>query len=300
MMKANTYEMIGNTPLKTVKYGRSCIAFKLEQYNFLGSIKTRTAYYLVQSIIANKKKEHSGMTKICESTSGNLGIALDYFCKKENMEFLCLTDKSISANKIKKLMLHNVDFELITAPSESEYREARIKRAEELQKQGYIWTNQYDNDVAILAHYETTGPEIYQQTKGKVTHLVCAMGTGGTIIGIGKYLKEKNADIQVIGVEPYGSTIFSEDEGVYITAGAGMKGTPGNIRKNPKIIDAYDVVNDKVSIVCCNELYNKYQLDVGITSGMAFFVAKKVALEYPNSYVVVVCPDGRSSYEEYL
>lgn len=295
------YEITGaieNTPIKTITYKNSTIVFKLEQFNLLGSIKSRTAYFLVKDIIS--VYGDAAHMRICESTSGNLGLSLQYFCNLKNIEFLCLTDKTISSNKLGKLRENNVKYELVDSLTENGYREARINRARELQKQGYIWTNQYDNDAAILAHFVTTGPEIYRQTEGKLTHVVCAMGTGGTVIGIGKYLKSKNPHIQIVGVEPWGSTIFADYDGGYISAGAGMKGVPGNILRNPDIIDVHETVKDEVSIACCNELKNHYQLDVGITSGMAYCIGKKIAETIPGSYVVVVCPDDRSSYEEYF
>lgn len=297
-MKIDKNKVINCTPVEMIEYKSSTIVFKLEQYSLLGSIKSRTAYYLIKDILSSCKDQRH--LKVCESTSGNLGLALQYFCNLEKIKFLCLTDKTISSAKLGKLQAHAVEYELVDSFTENGYREARIRRAEELREQGYIWTNQYDNAAAVLAHYETTGPEIFEQTKGKLSHIVCAMGTGGTIIGIGKYLHNRNPRIQVVGVEPWGSTIFSSHEGGYLSAGAGMKGTPGNILRNPNVIDVYEVVKDTESIACCNELNSNYGLDVGITSGMAFCVAKKIAEKQPGSYIVVVCPDGRSSYEEFL
>lgn len=297
-MKSDRIEKIGNTPVKTIVYKNSTIACKLEQFNLLGSIKSRTAYYLIKDIISVYGNRFH--IKVCESTSGNLGLALQYFCSLNNMDFLCLTDRTISSGKLAKIKENSVKYELVDSLTENGYREARINRAKELQNQGYIWTNQYDNNAAILAHFETTGPEIYRQTEGRLTHVVCAMGTGGTIIGIGKYLKSKNPHIQIVGVEPWGSTIFSDYDGGYISAGAGMKGIPGNIFRNLDIIDIHETVKDEISIDCCNELKYCYHLDVGITSGMAFCVSKKIAETIPGSYVMVVCPDGRSSYEEYF
>lgn len=289
---------ISCTPLVETKYLNCTLGFKLEQNNFLGSIKSRTAYYLIQDILSTQNSNKP--LRICESTSGNLGLALSHLALIEGLDFLCLIDSSISKNKLHKLQSHGVNYEIVTADDPSKYRQARIKRAMNLNNQGYIWTNQYDNPASIRAHYETTGPEIYQQTNGKITHLICAMGTGGTIIGVGQYLHEQNPNIKIIGVEPWGSTIFSTYEGNYLCAGAGMKGVPGNIARHLNVIDDHYAVTDNDSIECCNFLYNNIGLSVGITSGMAFKIAQNIAKTSSGSYIVVICPDGRNSYEEFF
>jgi len=286
------------TPLIEMNYHNCTLGFKMEQENFLGSIKSRTAYYLIQDILNNHNDNKP--LKICESTSGNLGLALNHLSLAEGIECLCLIDPSISQNKLQKLQSHGVNYEIVTAEDPAKYRQARINRAMDLNSNGYIWTNQYDNPASIKAHYETTGPEIYHQTYGKVTHLICAMGTGGTIIGVGRYLHEQNPNIKIIGVEPWGSTIFSAHDGNYLCAGAGMKGKPGNIAHNPDVIDDHYAVQDSESIKCCNYLYKNKGLSVGITSGMAFSIAQAIAQTNPGSYIVVICPDGRNSYEEFF
>lgn len=289
---------ITRTPMFTIDYKSSTISFKLEQHSPMGSIKARTAFFIIKNILDNNPNVSS--LKLCESTSGNLGLALNQLALNEGIEFLCLIDETISKEKLHKLNSHNVKYEIVEVMGTLNNREARICRAKELTETGYIWTNQYDSEAAIQAHYETTGPEIFQQTNGKVTHAICAMGTGGTIVGVGKYLHEQDPHIQIIGVEPWGSTIFSNYDGNYLCAGAGMRGVPGNIKNNPLIIDMHFAVKDEDSIKACNYLKKNYNLNVGITSGMAFKIADIIASNNPNSHIVVICPDGRDSYEEFF
>ena len=303
MKKISEYG-IGNTPLRVVEMKGNKVGFKLEQFNYLGSIKSRTAYYLIDRIrkegLKEKKNFQDGKIKICESTSGNLGLALDYFCKLEKYEFCCLIDKMISYNKLEKLKKSGVNYEVVALMEGFDYRDSRIKRAQELVQQGYYWTNQYDNPAAIQAHYETTGPELFRQTGGKISHLVCAVGTGGTIIGISMYLKKRIPDIKIIGVEPYGSTIFGKEEASYISAGAGMKGMPGNVFKHREFIDSYRVVKDEDSIQTCKRLKDRYDISVGITSGMAFYAAEEIIENHNGNYIVIICPDGKDCYEQYF
>lgn len=293
MKKLSEYG-IGNTPLHVIEINGNRISFKLERFNYLGSIKSRTAYYLIdrikQEVLREKKEFQSQKIKICESTSGNLGLALNYFCKTEGYEFRCLTDETVSCRKLEKLKKSRADYEIVGLIEGLDHRDSRIRRAKELEKQGYYWTNQYDNPAAIQAHYETTGPELFRQTEGKISHLICAMGTGGTIIGTGMYLKMKIPGIKVIGVEPYGSTIFGSEEAPYISAGAGMKGMPGNISKHAGLIDSYKTVKDEDSIRTCKRLEEQYGLSVGITSGMAFYAAEELMENDSGNDIVVICP----------
>lgn len=290
---------IGDTPLQVEEMCGNKVGFKLEQFNRLGSIKDRIAYYMIDGI--NEKRNTSKeQIKVCESTSGNLGLALHYFCNLKGYQFLCLTDETIPYLKLEKLKSNGVSYEIVEQVDGLDFRDSRIRRAKELECQGYYWTNQYDSVMAIKAHYETTGPEIWQQTNGKITHLICSVGTGGTIIGTGKYLKEKNSHIKLIGVEPYGSTILGSEEYKYLSVGAGMKGKPGNILRHMDLIDAWEIVKDEDSIRECRKLHENYNLNVGITSGMAYHAARKIIDSSQNQYIVIICPDGSACYEQYF
>ena len=288
---------IGNTPLKELQpINGNHIFIKLEQENYLGSIKARTAYW----IIKNLPKEAENKTVI-ESTSGNLGLALGFFCKETGRRFLCLVDETIASSKLKRLEVAGIEYEIVEKKARLDFRSSRIKRAEELMANGdYYWVNQYDNPYGIMAHRMTTAPEIWKQTNGKVTHVICPMGSCGTICGISQFMKEQSQKIKICGVEPYGSTIFGKDDAPYINVGVGLVGKPGNLLSSRAIIDMADTIVDAISIRCAQELYHKYQLAVGVTSGMAYAEALRIATKERNAFIVIIAPDGRESYSEYL
>lgn len=288
---------IGNTPIKELDpINGNRIFIKLEQENYLGSIKSRTGYW----IIKNLPKESENKT-IIESTSGNLGLVLGYFCKEIGRDFLCLIDQTIAPSKLKKLKDAEIKYEMVKKSSGLDYRSSRIKRAEELMATGeYYWVNQYDNPFGIMAHQMTTAPEIWEQTNGKVTHVICPMGSCGTICGISLFMKERSENIKICGVEPYGSTIFGEIDDTYFNVGAGLRGKPGNLLSSHAIVDVADTVDDATSICYAQELYHKYQLAVGVTSGMAYAEALQIAATERNAVIVFIAPDGRESYSEYL
>lgn len=288
---------IGNTPVVEVPAkNNNRIFLKLEMKNFLKSIKARTAYW----IIVNLPTEAEGKT-IVESSSGNLGYALGYFCKENNLRFVCLIDSSIAEKK--RDSLKNAKIEYICVEQEKGYdlRESRIRQAERMMASGkYYWVNQYDNPFGIMAHEMTTGPEIWKQTEGKITHCVCAMGSGGTIIGTGKYLKTMSEKVKIVGVEPYGSTIYGTVRGEYINVGTGLSGKPGNILRNSGVVDDSYTITDEESICFTRELRDKYDLNVGISSGMAYAGALRIASREKGATILVVAPDGGSAYEEYF
>ena len=287
---------IGSTPMKTFRHRGNEFSFKLEQYNHTGSVKARTAYFM----ICRNDDLPAGRVQICESTSGNLGLALHTFCEEKGHDFLCLIDESLPMHKQERLRKSGVNCEVVRTFEGMDGRQSRIHRAQQLQQQGYYWTNQYDSVKAIQAHYESTGPEIWEQTDGRITHLVCAVGTGGTIVGTAKYLKEQNRHIQVIGAEPFGSTIFGTIQAPYLSVGAGMAGKPGNILRNLEWLDDWAVIKDSDSINACQQLHEMFGLEVGITSGMAFHAALERIPANSGAQVVIICPDGSDCYGEYL
>jgi cysteine synthase len=213
---------IGNTPLFELPSSNDNRIFvKLEGQNFLGSIKARTGYAIIKGILDDLPKD----TVIVESTSGNLGIALDYFCKEVGRSFLCLLDKTVPSKKLEYLQDKGINCELVETEPGADGRTSRMKRAAELSAAGqHWWSNQYDNENGVHVHKTSTAPEIYDQTHGSVTSVFCAVGSGGTICGLGEYFHEKNPEINIFGVEPFGSTIYHYNEANYITAGAGLRG----------------------------------------------------------------------------
>lgn len=288
---------IGNTPMVQIdSLNGNRIFIKLEQENFLGSIKARTGYY----IISNLPKAAEGRT-IVESTSGNLGLALSFFCKETGRDFLCLIDSTIASAKLKRLEEQGVRYEMVVGRSGMDLRSCRIERARELMESNhYYWVNQYDNASGIAAHEQTTAPEIWEQTGHSLTAAVCAVGSGGTICGVSKFLKSKNSRITICGVEPLGSTVFGSIKGNYINVGAGLAGKPGNLIRSGAEVDIAYSIPDSESIECANLLYKRYGLAVGVTSGMAFAGVRRLAESTQNGTIVFIAPDGRKSYDTYL
>lgn len=288
---------IGNTTLMELEpVNENRIFIKLERENFLGSIKARTGYWIIDNLPSDADNK-----VIIESTSGNLGLALGFFCRETNRKFLCLVDSSIAIKKLNSLEANGIEYEMVTAKAGLDLRSSRIKRAEELMATGdYYWVNQYDNPFGVMAHQCTTAPEIWEQTNHQVTHVVCSMGSCGTICGISRFLKEKSQDIKICGVEPLGSTIFGTIDAPYINIGVGLTGKPGNLISSHAIVDMSDTVDDATSIRYTQELYHKYHLAVGVTSGMAYAEALRIASATRNANIVFIAPDGRESYDEYL
>lgn len=288
---------IGNTPIAELpEVNGNRIILKLEMKNFLKSIKARTAYWLIRYLPKDARNRI-----IVESSSGNLGYALGYFCKESGLRFVCLIDSSIA--KKKKERLYDAEIEYIQVEQEEGFdlRSSRIRQAQRMMESGqYYWVNQYDNPFGIMAHEVTTGAEIWRQTDGKITHCVCPMGSGGTIIGIGKYLKTMSKNVKMVGVEPYGSTIYGTADAPYINAGTGLRGKPGNISRNSWIVDDSYTVTDDESIDLARMLRNSFGLDVGISSGMAYAGVLRIAAKERDATILAVAPDGGEAYEEYL
>lgn len=296
LRKYNEYG-IGNTPIfELPKVNNNRIILKLEMKNFLKSIKARTAYWMIKNLPPNAKDKI-----IVESSSGNLGYALGYFCKEDHHKFLCLIDKSIAERKRERLRKVGIEYICVEKEDGCDLRSSRIRQANRMMESGrYYWVNQYDNPYGILAHEQTTGPEIWQQTEGEITHCVCAMGSGGTIIGIGKYLKKMSKTIKIVGVEPFGSTIYGTIDAPYINAGTGLCGKPGNIIRNSYIVDESYTIADRKSIDYAKELQVKFGLNVGISTGMAYAAALQIAACEHNAVIMVVAPDGGEAYEQYF
>jgi len=293
MLKPLNSYSVGNTPI--YKLDNLNIYIKMEKFNPNGSIKDRTAYFLIQDIL-NQKKFNKNIT-IIESTSGNLGISLDFFAKKIEVKFKALIDDTISIDKLKEFQKRKIEY-ILTKSNNLDYRNARIQLAKKLdKKENFIWSNQYDNFANMKAHYISTAPELWKQMNGKIDIVIVSIGTGGTISGIAKFLKEKNSKITICGVEPIGSTIFGGVEKKYINVGIGLKGRDKILKKYINLIDFNFKVSDKDAI----ELTKRYKnIGFGISTGYALKVAFDMNEKYPNKNIIVISPDGIENYKEVL
>lgn len=266
---------------------------KLEQHNFLKSIKSVTASYLINDIV-----HRGGITNVVESSSGNLGIALGYFAKLANLEFLCLLDSSVPQSKIDRFASLNIVFEVVNSSQEADPRTARIRYAKQLaQQKGWFWTNQYDNPVNGRAHYEVTGPQMYKQMEEKIDIFICSLGSGGTMAGVSRFLKEMNSNIMVVGVEPAGSTIFGGEPKPYLTAGSGLSKPSKLIEGCYHLINYYYQVEDQNAIYECIRFQETEGVDVGISTGSVLYAARKLCAMYPDKNIVVISPDSGECYK---
>ena len=301
----NILETIGNTPLiklnKITKDLPCTVLAKVEYFNPGNSIKDRMALKMVEVAEKEGKLKPGGI--IIEGTSGNTGMGLALAaCVKGYKCIFVTTDKQ---SKEKADILKAVGAEVIVCPTNVEpsdprsYYSVAARLAKETPNSFHM--NQYDNLANREAHYETTGPEIWEQTEEKITHLVIATGTGGTITGTAKYLKEKNPAIKIWAVDVYGSLLKKYHETgeidmsevhPYITEGIGEDFVPANYDMN--LIDKFELVNDKDGAVMARRISKEEGIFVGYSSGSALQGIMQLKNEFKKDDVVVVvfCDHG--------
>ncbi len=300
----NLLGVIGNTPLvklnKITGNTKATILAKLEYLNPGGSMKDRIGIEMIKD--AEKKGLLKKGATIVEPTSGNTGVGLAIAAAVRGYKVIFTMSEKMSMEK--EMVLRSFGAEVVRAPADAEpddprhYINVAWKIAEE---KGAYFPNQYHNPANTLAHYKTTGPEIWRDTKGRITHLVAPVGTGGTISGTARFLKEQNPHIQVIGVDPEGSLLhhyFYQTKGEarpYKVEGPGEDFMPGAL--DMKVIDEMMVVSDKESFDTARKLVKSEGIFAGGSSGMAVFGALKAARKLPKTAVVVVIlPDSGRSY----
>lgn len=308
MIYNNVLETIGNTPLiklnKVVKGIPGQILGKVETFNPGHSIKDRMALKMVEDAEKDGRLKPGGT--IIECTSGNTGMGLALAaCVKG---YKCIFTTSDKQSKEKMDILRAVGAEVIVCPTDvpADSPESYYSVAEKLSKEtpNSVWCNQYDNLSNRQAHYLSTGPELWKQTEGKITHLVVGVGTGGTISGTGKYLKEQNPDIKIWGVDTYGSALkkyhetreFDEEEIYpYITEGIGEDIIPANIDFD--VIDHFEKVTDKDGAVMARRLAREEGLLLGYSAGSAVAGIIQMADQLKeDDMVVVIFHDHGSRY----
>ena len=304
----NILETIGNTPLvklnKTVKDVSATVLAKIETTNPGNSVKDRMALKMIEDAEARGDLKPGGT--IIECTSGNTGMGIAIAAVVKG--YKCIFTTTDKQSKEKFDMLRAVGAEVIVCPTNvaSEDPNSYYSVAERLNKEieNSYWCNQYDNLSNRTAHYESTGPEIWEQTEGKITHFVVGVGTGGTISGIGRYLKEKNPDIKVWGIDTYGSVfkkyhetgIFDEKEIYsYVTEGIGEDILPKNVDFD--IIDFFEKVTDKDAAVMTRTIARDEGILVGNSAGSALAGLIQLKDNFkPEDVVVVLFHDHASRY----
>lgn len=297
--KNNILETIGNTPLvkinKIAKDVSATILAKVETGNPGNSVKDRMALQMIEDAEADGRLKPGGT--IIEGTSGNTGMGLALVAIIKGYKLICvLSDKQ---SKEKMDILRAVGAEVHVCPTNvapddpRSYYSVSKNLAKEIPNSWYV--NQYDNPSNAKAHYLSTGPEIWEQTEGKLTHFVVGVGTGGTISGVGKYLKEKNPDIKIWGIDTYGSVfkkyhetgIFDENEIYpYITEGIGEDILPENVDFD--VIDLFEKVTDKDAAIMTRRLAREEGIFVGNSAGSAMKGILQLGDHFKEDDVVVV------------
>ena len=304
----NLTESIGNTPmviLNNITKNLPCSVWaKYETFNPGNSVKDRIGLNMI--IEAENKGHLKPGGTIIEGTSGNTGMGLAIASISRGYKCIFVTSDKQSQEKVDILRAFGAD--VIVCPTDVDpddprsYYSVSKKLSEETENSWYV--NQYDNLSNRMTHYESTGPEIWDQTDGKVTHFVVGVGTGGTISGVGKFLKEKNPKVKIWGVDAYGSVLKKYHEtGVfdkteiypYVTEGIGEDMIPKNIDFD--IIDGFTKVTDKDAAVFCRELLKKEGMFLGNSAGAAIKGVLQLEDQFnPDDLVVVLFHDHGSRY----
>lgn len=304
----NILETIGNTPLvrlnNVTKDIPALVLAKIESFNPGNSVKDRMALKMVEDAESDGRLKPGGV--IIEGTSGNTGMGLALAAIVKGYRLICVSNDKQSKEKFD--VLRGMGAEVVVCPTAvapedpRSYYSVSKRLSEETPNSWYV--NQYDNPSNTVAHYEQTGPEIWDQTGGKITHFVVGVGTGGTISGVAKFLKEKNPNIKIWGIDTYGSVfkkyhetgIFDENEIYpYITEGIGEDILPENV--DFKLIDKFEKVTDKDAAVYTRKLAR----EEGIFAGNSCGAAVKGLLQLKDHFtkddvIVVLLHDSGSRY----
>ena len=314
MIIENILEAIGKTPI--VKFNRIGASLDCELYgkceflNAGGSLKDRIAYHMV-TVAERDKKIRPGDTLI-EPTSGNTGIGLTLIGNSLGYNSVIVMPETQTQEKKDLLNSIGADLRLVAAKpykDENNYVKFSSRLADKLKKEnssGVIWANQFDNISNYKGHYETTGPEIWDQTEGKLDAFTCSSGTGGTIAGVSLALKERKKNIKIVLSDPKGSSLYNhikngelKSEGNSITEGIGSSRITKNFAR-AVIDDAYSI-NDNDALLILFELLEKEGLNLGISSGINIAGAIKLAKELgPNHTIVTILCDTSDKYHSKL
>ena len=287
-MNKTIIDQIGNTPLVIAKYINKnpnvTLLLKLEGENPAGSVKDRPAYNMIKSAL--ERGDISTDSKLIEATSGNTGIALAMIAGLYGLNIELVMPENSTKERVQTMRAYGAKVTLtsedIGIEGARDYAEAKVK------EEGYFMINQFGNDDNWKAHYKTTGPEIWRDTEGKITHFVSSMGTTGTIMGTSTFLKEKNKNIQIIGVQP---TDESRIPGI-------RKWPIEYLPKifNPKKVDTIIEVSEEESRGMAKKLAKEEGIFAGMSSGGAVSAALKLIEKLESGVVVAVICDRGDRY----
>ncbi|HIS66463.1 MAG TPA: cysteine synthase A [Candidatus Scatomorpha merdipullorum] len=296
MIYNDIIELIGSTPLLRLNRfapGLDLLA-KLERQNPAGSAKDRAALYMIRDAEANGALAPGGM--IIEPTSGNTGIGIAALAAVLGYKAVIVMPDSMSVERVKLIAAYGA--EVVLTPG-AEGMSGAVAKAEELHaaNPGSVIAGQFENPANPLAHYETTGPEIWADAEGRVDAFVAGVGTGGTITGVGRCLREKNPGVRIIAVEPAGSPLLSEGRsGAHAIQGIGANFVPEAL--DTSVYDEIITVSDEDALESMRALARTEGLLAGVSSGAAAWAAREVAKrpEFAGKRVVCLLPDTGERY----
>lgn len=301
----NVLGAIGWTPIvrlnRLTKGLKTEVFVKLEASNPGGSIKDRIAPFIIEDF------EKRGLLKpggtIVEATSGNTGMGLAMTAIVKGYKCICVMSSKQSVDKVN--MLKAMGVEVVVCPADvgpddpRSYYSVANKLAKE--RPGAVLGNQYHNPANFETHYRTTGPEIWEQMEGKIDYYAAGVGTGGTVSGTSKFLKEKNQNLKTFGIDPVGSILTEykrsgklSEAHPYLIEGVGEDIIPDNVRF--EFIDEFVQVNDQEAITCLHRLAKEEGIFAGSSCGMAVAGALKAAAKLDGGRMLVILPDGGSKY----
>jgi cystathionine beta-synthase len=299
-IKESILDAVGETPLvRLSRLGRPLkpqLVAKIEALNPGGSIKDRAARALIEAAERDGHLKPGGT--IVEPTSGNTGTGLAIAASLKGYRVIAVMPDKMSKEKIDLLRAYGA--EVVVAPTEvpPDSPESYYRVADRLSQEipGAYQPNQYRNQANPEAHYRTTGPELWRQSGGQITHFVAGVGTGGTITGVGRYLREQNPDVSIIGADPVGSIYSNDEVKPYLVEGVGEDFWPETY--DPSIVDRYVTVTDKDAFLWTRRLAESEGILAGGSCGLAVYAAYQVAREIddPAAMVAVILPDGGRSY----
>lgn len=280
---------IGNTPV--VKVGE--VYAKLEGKNPAGSVKDRAGFSIVKDAILRGVLAEGGT--VVEATSGNTGIGLAYATSSLNIGFVAVMPDNMSVERIR--LMEKYGAKVVLTPA-CDGMGGAVKMATEIAEGGAYLAGQFSNPMSIDAHVKTTAPEIFRDLES-VDYIVCGVGSGGTAMGIKKYILENNLKTKVVGVEPEESPLLTKGvSGAHLIQGIGANFVPSILDVN--ILDDIRTVASEKAVKAVKEIYTLSGEKCGISSGAAYLVAKDIKAEHPSSTVLAIFPDGGDRYDNSL
>jgi len=294
-------DLIGDTPLvrlqQSMRGAPGTVLAKVEYFNPGGSVKDRIATRMVEAAEAEGKLKPGGT--IVEPTSGNTGVGLAMVAQQKGYHCIFVCPDKVSEDKRNVLEAYGAEVVVCPTAVPPEHPDSYYSVSDRMvaETEGAWKPDQYSNQNNPRSHYETTGPEIWRQTEGRITHFVAGIGTGGTISGVGKYLKERSdGRVQIIGADPHGSVYSGGTGRPYLVEGVGEDFWPQTYDRD--ICDRVIEISDKDSFLTTRQLAREEAMLIGGSGGMAVAAAARLALDLqdPDAVIVVLLPDGGRGY----